>query len=853
MINENDYFLDIKDNIKTNKKRHFFKSFISQILYCINNIQIKICEFYFKDIFTVNSFIFWSNFPIWIILFIFCGKKNVGLQNIDSKFRIWFYLRNISSYIEEYLWIQILKYLRIATGQIIISCIILKVEIVYLFYTTKKFYINYLLVIIICIFSNVMLFIIEFDKNCKKLVINNDINDGILYSLFFILFSFLSRFSQKKLLKIKYDFHYYNVMFNSLISFFFCVLNVNFGFKNLTFILISIFNGFIYYLAYYFQKDITITFNQFILYLDLRIIFIFVFAYYLLKESLYFFDILIVTLYIGYTIYINYYSLKTLFQIKKDNNKNLTNIRLIEIKDEDISIEHKKQILEEKIDIINFKSTEFNIDYYQDFSQNNKYGYSPLHLACYLNDIKFIESKIKENKEQINIKSNEGYTPLYIAVKNGHANIVKELIENGGNENIKCNNGDSPIDIAKSKLKDYKEILKLFKTKDNIYNNFAYERKIELSIISSNNEKQVDNNDINIHIDFLKIKDNKNEIIENNLDLSYIKPRGLKNIGGSCYMNTVLQCFFHVKKMTQTFIEDFEKEENLYKDLSLTNAYISVIKGLENKKNELDAFGPIEFKESLIEINDSYKSNGNDPKDVVLDILYNIHSELNNDNSIQLNNKLDKLNKYEVFNYYKDEEERTKSLISTLFSWCKQTKRLCKKCNNISYDYIYEFLITFGLEKLYKKKLKKGKNLLLNLNECFQYYFTEEQKSFYCPSCKEKELCNISNKICILSKYLIIILDRGKNDNFNCHIDFDYNLDLTEFTEQIENEKYNTKYELIGATFLIGESGAGHTVAFCKHFDNKYYIFNDSYYYLEDLSKLRNNKAFLLFYERKDD
>ena len=93
-------------------------------------------------------------------------------------------------------------------------------------------------------------------------------------------------------------------------------------------------------------------------------------------------------------------------------------------------------------------------------------------------------------------------------------------------------------------------------------------------------------------------------------------------------MNTVLQCFFHVEKLTQNFIGEIESEEGKYNDLPLTNAYISVIKGLENKKKELGSFSPIEFKESLIEINNSYKSNGNDPKDVVLDIFYTIHSEL---------------------------------------------------------------------------------------------------------------------------------------------------------------------------------------------------------------------------------
>ena len=98
---------------------------------------------------------------------------------------------------------------------------------------------------------------------------------------------------------------------------------------------------------------------------------------------------------------------------------------------------------------------------------------------------------------------------------------------------------------------------------------------------------------------------------------------------------------------------------------------------------------------------------------------------------------------------------------------------------------------------------------------------------------------------------MIIILDRGKDDQFKCFVDFDYEIDLKDVTEQIEEKHYNTKYELIGASFLYGASGSGHTVAFCKHFDNEYYLFNDSSYYKEDLKNLKNSNAFLLFYERK--
>ena len=170
----------------------------------------------------------------------------------------------------------------------------------------------------------------------------------------------------------------------------------------------------------------------------------------------------------------------------------------------------------------------------------------------------------------------------------------------------------------------------------------------------------------------------------------------------------------------------------------------------------------------------------------------------------------------------------------------------------VTYDFIFDFYFIFNLKKICEMNSVKRLNLL----DCFKFYFSLETKQFTCQNVICKKINNnshIFNKICLIPKYLIIILNRGKNDYFDCHVDFDDKLDIKEFVEQNGNEKNITEYKLIGATFLIGKSGAGHTIAFCRHFDNKYYIFNDSQYYLEKLETFRNSKAFILIYERKNN
>ena len=109
-----------------------------------------------------------------------------------------------------------------------------------------------------------------------------------------------------------------------------------------------------------------------------------------------------------------------------------------------------------------------------------------------------------------------------------------------------------------------------------------------------------------------------------------------------------------------------------------------------------------------------------------------------------------------------------------------------------------------------------------------------------------------------MPKILIIVLNRGKNNQFKVNIDFNQELNLENYYQKLKyninelNHEACPKYNLLCDTILEKDyyPGKGHTIAFATDYQGKYTIYNDNkIIYNEKFQNIKNKDVYILFYQ----
>ena len=394
--------------------------------------------------------------------------------------------------------------------------------------------------------------------------------------------------------------------------------------------------------------------------------------------------------------------------------------------------------------------------------------------------------------------------------------------------------------------------------------------------VVENNNKDIDDesnetNQKSTEKNLLEVKDNQSNnsgvVAETNFinDNDAIKI-GLENIGATCYMNATLQCLSNTKSINNFFLEKYIYNKNA-ENKRLSNEFSIVMKNLWNKKRNGKAYAPNNFKETISQMNSLFEGvQANDSKDLINFLLEQMHEELNviakNDNpgdnfTLTVNIQLDPDNLFEYFlqNYKKNYN----SIISDSFYGFSQTEVICQNCRKVKYNYEIFSFIEFPLEQvnIYFGKTPFQVNYQLqqpdiDINECFTFHQKGElmtkDNAMYC------DLCNVTfdsfyvSKIYKPPKYLILILNRGKGNIYQCNVKFPEVLNLSNY---IIGKNFNVMFDLYAVICHFGPSSmGGHFIAFCRNaLNDKWYCYNDSTVTLCQETNYLKGVPYILFYQ----
>lgn len=299
---------------------------------------------------------------------------------------------------------------------------------------------------------------------------------------------------------------------------------------------------------------------------------------------------------------------------------------------------------------------------------------------------------------------------------------------------------------------------------------------------------------------------------------------GIKNIGNTCYLNSILQCLFHSKKLIIELIyikESIQQIDN--GNIPLTKDFMELIQLVWF--NNTYEMVPNIFKSILGKIDLNYNSMEQmDSHECLVQVLDIMTEELLKENLID-NINLEGIEK--------------PTLIHNVFYGLFETTIVCENQHtNITLEPFVDISMP----------ITNGDNLLQLINNFELPETLEDDNKYFCDHCnglvnaqKQLMIKNLPNDI------FIIHLKRFQTTNVGGSINIVKLEKMIDYPLQLNLK--DKKYHLFGVVNHIGNPSFGHYYSYIKHINNKWYELNDSNISELDETKIVNNNAYILFYQ----
>jgi ubiquitin C-terminal hydrolase len=224
---------------------------------------------------------------------------------------------------------------------------------------------------------------------------------------------------------------------------------------------------------------------------------------------------------------------------------------------------------------------------------------------------------------------------------------------------------------------------------------------------------------------------------------------------------------------------------------------------------------------------------------------YNNNMNIYGNNMNMYNNSMNNMNMLSNMLMYNNMPNNMNINYSNHYNEFKAQVGNINQLNLLSYRPNYSKMVLNGNNKNNNEIPK------LNLYDCFKDNENEEKltgsNQIFCNHCRKTSDALTKNEMYKIPNVLILILNRGRGNIFQCDVDFPHQLDLTNFVNNPSSPKI---FELIGVISHLGKSSMeGHFIACCKHFDENWYLFNDGFVTPISLNDIKRGTPYILFYQ----
>eukprot|EP00347_Sterkiella_histriomuscorum_P015390 403357200 len=338
---------------------------------------------------------------------------------------------------------------------------------------------------------------------------------------------------------------------------------------------------------------------------------------------------------------------------------------------------------------------------------------------------------------------------------------------------------------------------------------------------------------------------------------------GLKNIGNTCYMNSILQCLFASLPLSDYFLNGvFRKDyENQVRPINIGRDFFYLLNAIQNATQGQGVAVPQDLKLSISKKSSQFRSSGQqDAQEFLRCFLDQLNEELNRV-TIKPPYKEENFDNLSVqeqsegwWRYYKSRES---SIIQDIFEGQLHIRTKCQLCGYESHKFDNFMDISVPVPQV-SDQSSRGQSV--QLDQCLQQFIKEEDMEkcgYKCNHCKKED--NFKNQMTIsrFPKILVLHLKRFQynmswKQKLNTKIDIPKIIDMSPFAPY-SNEAYSSRknvYSIFGICHHFGSLSSGHYTAEIKTPNGRWFNCNDSI--VEQIATPNfdaSESAYLLFYQ----